>query len=196
MEFSGREIKDILISTLVIGFSFAWVTRDNPDYLRFNFVEVFIIMLFAVGSAFILHELAHKLSAQNFGCYAEYKMWETGLILAFFMAVSPLKIVFAAPGAVYIAPGRFGLTKKQDLIISSAGIVTNIALAIIFSVIARILPFGFASIAFSVAAMVNSWIALFNLIPIPPLDGSKVIRWNFGVWLALGAAAFLAWNGL
>ncbi|MDO5826532.1 MAG: site-2 protease family protein, partial [Methanosphaera sp.] len=30
---------------------------------------------------------------------------------------------------------------------------------------------------------VNSFLALFNLLPIPPLDGSKVIRWNLPLWL-------------
>ncbi len=196
MKFTEREIKDILISTLVIGFSFAWVSRDNPAFFRFSFSEVFLIMLFSVGSAFILHELAHKLSAQAFGCYAEYRMWETGLIIAFFLAVSPLRMVFAAPGAVYISPGYFGLTRKQDLIISSSGIVTNLALAIIFSAISKFVSPGLMSLAFSMAAMVNSWIALFNLIPIPPLDGSKVIKWNFAAWITLVVAALLLWSGL
>ncbi len=191
MRFSHREIKEIAISTLVIGFCFAWVERNSLPFAYMNFLTTFGIMSFAVGSAFVLHEIAHKLTAQNFGCYAEYRMWEWGLIIAFFLAVS-IGMVFAAPGAVYIAPGFFGLTRRQEIVISSAGIITNLALAILFSLLAGFTS-GYIKIGFSVAAMVNSWIALFNLLPFPPLDGSKIMRWNFSLWLLLAIVALLIW---
>jgi Zn-dependent protease len=39
---------------------------------------------------------------------------------------------------------------------------------------------------------INSWLAFFNLLPLPPLDGSKVIVWKWQVWLLLiGIASFL-----
>jgi len=194
MRFTPTELRDLAISILVIGFAFAWISRDSLG--AFNFMEVFIIMLFGVGTAFALHELAHKLSAQRFGCFAEYQMWEMGLILAFFLAVSPLGVVFAAPGAVYIAPGYFGLSRREDLIISASGIVTNLSLAILFSIMAALFQGGMLHTAFSLASMVNSWIAFFNLLPIPPLDGSKVMKHNFGVWVALIVVAFLFTGGL
>lgn len=190
MRFTEREVKDLLISILVIGFAFAWISRDLPRLKEFSFPEILLVMFFAVGTAFALHELAHKISAQKFGCSAEYKIWEMGLILAFFLAVA-LDFVFAAPGAVYIVPGYFGLSRRQDLIISSSGIATNLALAVLFSILAGIFPSGLPHTAFALGAMVNSIIAFINLLPVPPLDGSKVMRHNFALWLVLIAFAFL-----
>jgi Zn-dependent protease len=38
---------------------------------------------------------------------------------------------------------------------------------------------------------VNSYLALFNLLPIPPLDGSKIVQWNLPIYLLA-----LAFSGL
>jgi Zn-dependent protease len=55
--------------------------------------------------------------------------------------------------------------------IALAGPLTNIILAYLF------LFFNFDFLK-----TVNAWIAFFNLLPIPPLDGSKVLHWKFGGW--------------
>jgi Zn-dependent protease len=39
---------------------------------------------------------------------------------------------------------------------------------------------------------VNIWLGLFNLLPIPPLDGSKIFAWNFIVWIGMLVMFFLA----
>lgn len=64
-------------------------------------------------------------------------------------------------------------------IVASAGILVNLALALIFGLSIRLAHMlgssgpAFVEIA-SVIALVNLLLALFNLIPIPPLDGSKI----------------------
>ncbi|WP_211259700.1 site-2 protease family protein, partial [Thermococcus celericrescens] len=40
-------------------------------------------------------------------------------------------------------------------------------------------------------ATVNLWLAFFNLLPFPPLDGSKVVRWNAGYWAVSIGVAYL-----
>jgi Zn-dependent protease len=40
-------------------------------------------------------------------------------------------------------------------------------------------------------AYINAWLAFFNLLPIPPLDGSKMIRTNPALWLPVIAVAAL-----
>ncbi len=66
---------------------------------------------------------------------------------------------------------RYGSAK-----VGLAGPAANFALALIFGLILRFLPItGFLYIAFSWIVYVNIFLALFNLIPIPPLDGSKLL---------------------
>lgn len=189
MRFTGREIKELVISAVVIGFCFAWIVKDDRFFSSTNFIEIFAIMLIAVGSAFIFHEIAHKFTAQRYGCWAEYKIWETGLIAAFFLAVSPLHIVFAAPGAVYISCGHYGISRRENGIISVAGPLTNLILAVMFLSLESLS--GFFYMLGKVGFLVNTWLALFNMIPFPPLDGSKVKAWDTKVWIGVIVGALV-----
>ncbi len=187
MRFTGREVKELVISAIVIGFSFAWIMKDGYRFSSISFIEVFAIMLIAVGFGFIFHELAHKYTAQRYGCWAEYRMWETGLIMAFLLAVSPLKMVFAAPGAVYISPGSYGIARRENGIISVSGAMANLALAVIFLFL---IPYGgTVGLLGYFGVHVNAWLALFNMIPFSPLDGSKVKAWDIRVWIFVILAA-------
>ncbi len=188
MRFTDQEVKELVISAIVIGFIFAWVERGY--FAGINFFYIFIIMLIAVGAAFIFHELSHKYIAQKYGCIAYYKMWETGLIIAFFLAVT-VGIVFAAPGAVYIQPLYAYITKRENAYIAMAGPLANIALAFIFLPLKILGGATIIGILGYIGFMVNSWLALFNLLPIPPLDGSKIIAWDVKAWAALALFAFI-----
>jgi Zn-dependent protease len=188
MRFTQQEIKELGISALVIGFIFAWIMRGGHIFRGANFFMIFLIMLVTVGTAFIFHELAHKAVAQRFGCWAEYRMWETGLIMAFFLAVV-VGFVFAAPGAVYIQSGYRVITRRENGLISLAGPATNLALAMVFFALSFL--GGPLGILGRIGFVVNTWLALFNLIPFPPLDGSKVIAWDRRIWAATAITAFL-----
>ncbi|MDI6654640.1 MAG: site-2 protease family protein [Candidatus Hydrothermarchaeota archaeon] len=179
MRFSVEELKELLISALVIGFVFAWIMRKHPIFSGTSFFVVFVVMLIAVGAAFIFHELAHKFVAQRYGYWAEYRMWETGLIIAFFLAVT-IGMVFAAPGAVHIGSRYHQISKRENGLISLAGPLTNLSLGIAFLTLT--FKEGVIATLGSIGFFVNTWLALFNLIPFPPLDGSKVMGWNFAVW--------------
>jgi Zn-dependent protease len=188
MRFSEQEIKELGISALVIGFIFAWIMRGGPIFRETNFFIVFAIMLVAVGAAFIFHELAHKAVAQRFGCWAEYRMWDTGLIMAFLLAVT-LGFVFAAPGAVYIQSGYAPITRRENGLISLAGPVANLGLALLFLMLA--FGGGVFGLLGRIGFIVNTFLALFNMIPFPPLDGSKVMAWDKKVWAAVIVTAML-----
>ncbi|HQM95337.1 MAG TPA: site-2 protease family protein, partial [Methanofastidiosum sp.] len=70
-----------------------------------------------VGAAFLLHELSHKFTAIKYGYFAQFRLWQTGLLLALLMSFA-VGFVFAAPGAVYI----YGINDdKKDAKISLSG---------------------------------------------------------------------------
>jgi Zn-dependent protease len=189
-----EEFSHIIISvvTVSIAFAIAWtgLTEFTPE-----FASVFVLILVTVGSGFIFHELAHKYVAIRYGAYAEYRSWTLGLVLAIGMAIL-FGFVFAAPGAVYIY-GR-NLTKEQNGRIAIAGPATNAVLAIGFIALAFFEP-SLAGLA-KTGASVNAFLGLFNLIPIFPLDGSKVLAWSRGAWMTavavLGGVMFLAPSAL
>jgi Zn-dependent protease len=137
----------------------------------------FILAALTVGTGFLLHELGHKIVAQRYGCFAEFRADNFMLFLA--VLTSFLGIVFAAPGAVMIA-GH--ISKERNGKISIAGPLVNIVLALIFLSLSFFIIEGFLGELFMFGFMVNSWLALFNMIPLWVLDGKKVLDWNKGVY--------------
>jgi len=169
---SKEEIIDLIKSWIVITIIFTiLLSRDSKNTLTIT--QIALISAFTVGIGFLLHELSHKIVAQKYGCLAEFRSLDTMLILALIMAYF-LDFVFIAPGAVYIF-GNVGIARNGR--ISLAGPLTNLILAVIF-LIAGIFTTGFFSILASYGFMINSWLALFNLIPVWNFDGKKILEWN------------------
>lgn len=185
--FSKIEIRDLAISALALAFALAMVFGGIE-----GLVAGFLPSLAIVVLVFLSHELiGHKLVAQHYGCFAEYRMWPTGLVLA--LLTSFLGFIFAAPGAVYISPvtkKKFAftvvhLTKKEHGLIAIAGPAVNIALGAALLGAGFIWPTGFLTMA----ARFSAFLAIFNLLPIPPLDGQKVMSWSIRAWIAAIAVA-------
>ena len=195
IKFSSNEIRDLFISFFVISLAFSIL------YSRMDFsVVVYILpmVMVGVGLGFILHELAHKVTAIRYGYWAEFKTWTPGLFIAL---LSPLfGFIFAAPGAVYIY-GEY-MTDKENGIISLFGPLTNIVLAMIFILLYITLvtssflgliqdPWTISVLetTFVLGYAINSFLALFNLIPFSILDGAKIFRWDPLIWLGATAVA-------
>ncbi len=170
------EILHILIAWLGISFAFAWKGFANIQ----SMFLILPIILIATATGFIFHELAHKFTAIYYGAKAQFRMWPLGLGLAIAMALF-LGFVFAAPGAVYIW-GK-NITRKENGIISLAGPFANFVVAIISIIVLTFINNAFWVNLFSLVAYVNAFLGIFNLIPIFPLDGSKVFMWNKLIWL-------------
>jgi Zn-dependent protease len=197
LRFSGRELREIAISVLVLTLAFTILFSGGLDRLAaaiadMTFVYYFIISFLAVLTAFFFHEMAHKFLAQKYGCWAEFNYNFMGLIIA--LATAAVGIIFAAPGAVIIG-GH--ITLEQNGKISAAGPATNISVGAVFvlsyfltnplniSVFPGVFDLGEI---FRLLALINIVLGGFNLIPFPPLDGSKIYRWNIGVYISLVAA--------
>ncbi|MDD5148355.1 MAG: site-2 protease family protein [Candidatus ainarchaeum sp.] len=179
---NGTELRDLFISYITISIAFAIVLgRGFLDVGNFSdFPFALMTSLIAVGAGFILHELAHRQVAKHFGARAEFRVWNFGLIFAVISAF--FGFIFAAPGAVYIYGEN--IDRKQNGIISIAGPVTNIAMGILFALVLFVSSNAMAIEIATYGILINFWLAFFNLLPIPPLDGSKVLIWNPLIWIA------------
>ncbi len=185
--FSRTEVRDILIAWAALSLAFT-IAQTSPGLFGGaalfggDVVLLFFVSLIAVGSGFVLHELMHKFTAERYGYWAEFRMWVAGVILA--LVTSVLGFIFAAPGATYIQGAN--VSEKEYGIISIAGPLTNIAIAVAFLLVGLVgigghLTAEIASIGFPI----NLFLALFNMLPLMPLDGAKVFRWNKAYWSAI-----------
>lgn len=139
---------------------------------------------------FVLHELGHKFTAQHFGHWSEFRanfVWLGLSLVIAFTTGFPL----AAPGATWhTAQGRTEQGK-----ISAMGPLVNFAVATVALFVALAVGLG-TTVAGQLALILvylSAFLGVFNLVPLGPLDGRKVIGWNPFVWggmVALGVGLF------
>jgi len=189
IKFSKIELRDLGKAWVIISIAFGIVLTGGV--LGLKLLTNVILAAVTVGIGFLLHELGHKVLAQKYGCFAEFRANNFMLFLA--IITSFFGIVFAAPGAVLIS-GHVG--KDRNGKISLAGPAMNIILAIIFIVLSFFFDGGYMGKIISLGLLVNIWLALFNMLPFWILDGKKILAWNKLVYLAvmcLTIAIFISW---
>jgi len=181
--FSSTEVKHVLIGVLLVS-SVGLSLQRGLQMIGINNVTslVFAVALFTLG--FILHELAHKFTAQSYGLWAEFRLSMLGVVITAVSILSPIK--FIAPGMVLIA----GMATKDVFgRIASAGPITNLILAFLSLVFSLIMPTGGSRLVLEVGCWVNTYMALFNLIPFGDFDGLKIFRWSKVAWALIVAPA-------
>ncbi|MBI4035798.1 site-2 protease family protein [Candidatus Daviesbacteria bacterium] len=148
-----------------------------------------IILLFSV----IIHEVMHGYVALKFGDTTAQRagrltlnpiphidLFGTILLPALLIFTgSPILFGWAKP--VPVNPLNFSNLRKGELLVAAAGILANFSLAILAALIFHLLnalPQTFPSLVGSLlrfTVLINLVLGIFNLFPIPPLDGSKVL---------------------
>ena len=198
MSFSNYEKEQLKesIGILTIAFTLALSNglvpvMNDPSILLTELPLAFA----AVMTGFLLHELAHKLMAQQYGCWAEYRGNKNGLYFALMMSV--FGFLLAAPGAVMVSGN---ITNRQHGIIAAVGPLTNIAIAMVafpFYIFTANIDIWIVGELARFLIIINLILAGFNMIPVQPLDGSKIIVWNkvayFGIVGGIITLAIAYW---
>ena len=142
----------------------------------------FIIIAIPLLYAVIFHELAHG--------WVAYRMGDPTAKSLGRLTINPLKHLdpmgtlmlflfgFGWAKPVPVNPNLLRDRRKGMILVSSAGIITNIILAFCALFLYRLLspsPSGLAAQLLYYFARINIILAAFNLIPLPPLDGSKIL---------------------
>ena len=191
-EYSKNEIISLTIAFIVLSISF------SISSVRLNahgFISILPIVMIGVGLGFMLREIGQKFVAMKHGCEAECRAWPIGLLIAF--VSSFIGMVFAFPGEVKVYSDN--ITDELNGRIGIAGPMANMFLALIFIVIASLVYvltphsqiFNLMFLICTVGFSVNSFLAAFNLMPVYTLDGIKVLKWSFKIWIVVFAIAVI-----
>ena len=157
-----------------------------------------VLVAAAAGlTAFVAHEMAHKVSAQRHGCWAEFRYAPMWLVFSIF--TSFLGFLWAAPGATVVG----GMANPEDWGRTSlAGPLTNIGFAAAFYA-GAIATYEIGSsvwVWLVLLAYLNGWFGTFNMLPFGPLDGRKVFAWSKEAWVlgivGAGALAVICYASL
>ena len=178
------EIIQLFIITLALGYIFSgFIKRNNNDlfsFKNFSWKNIFFAALIATP-AVVLHEFGHKFAALLLGLDAHFEVFGLGLVLGLVLRVLGSGFLLLAPGYVVIS----GLQSSFAVFFTAfAGPFVNL----VFWLCSLWLLRSKFSLSegqiryFSALALVNKWLFIFNMIPLPPLDGSKVL---FSLWSLL-----------
>jgi len=148
-----------------------------------------IVLLFSV----IVHEVMHGLVALKFGDRTAQNLGRLTLnpiphIDLFGTVLLPLLLVFTGSPILFgwakpvpVNPLNFSNLRKGELFVSAAGIFANFGLAIIAALLYHFLNTIPQEVPALIGAIlrftinINLVLGVFNLFPIPPLDGSKIL---------------------
>lgn len=161
-----------------------------------EFLLVAPVLLFSM----VAHEFAHGYAALKQGDPTAYQLgrltWNPiRHIDPFFTILLPMLtfftggFIFGGAKPVPVTPRNYRNYRRGDIIVSMAGIATNLVLAVVctalvvaLGLLGRAAPFATDSLAILQRMMItgvlfNLILAMFNLLPIPPLDGSHVMKY-------------------
>lgn len=206
-------------------------TPSPPDgTTTLDKVLEFIIAFPAIIFSLVAHEYAHAAAALRQGDDTAYRLgritlnplphidpWMTIVMPALTLFLSGGRFLFGGAKPVPVDPRKYRNFKRGDIIVSSAGVITNFVLVFAFALVFILI--GLAGQAMPAARPVldsaqrmvmwginiNVILCFFNLLPIPPLDGSHLFyhllppAWGakyqelgrFGFMLVLILVAFL-----
>lgn len=155
-----------------------------------------IIFIFGILIAISVHEYTHAATAVYFGDDTPRLMGRTTINpLAHIDPWGALFFLIAGFGwgkPVIINPMRFS-KRIDELFCALAGPVSNLVFALVLNIIIKLLAASSIGLpqtllaAFSILAMVNVALAAFNIIPIPPLDGSSIVEYFYPGYKTFGA---------
>ncbi|MDY7030550.1 MAG: site-2 protease family protein [Thermodesulfobacteriota bacterium] len=154
----------------------------GPILLLFKNPGAFFILMIPLLYSVIIHEVAHGWVAERMG--DNTARWLGRITLNPIKHLDPIgsaMLLLFGFGWAKPVPVNFSNLRDQRkgmILVSAAGITANIIMAFLALLMIRMeifSPWGMSCLVLSVLAKINLILASFNLIPIPPLDGSKIL---------------------
>jgi Zn-dependent protease len=186
--FSGRELRSLAIVVLAFAFIFSF---NEWGYEKFDFligVGNFFMAIIVVALAVFIHEAGQRLAALKVGLKTEVRIWWYGLLAALILVfISRGKLMFFAATGMWIhhmavhrlGHFRYGPNVQAFGVIALMGPVANIIAATFVKFLQVNLHLIPMESVFVQKFFFFSWLfAVLNLLPIPPLDGSRLLFYS------------------
>jgi hypothetical protein len=170
--FSAMEIFAAIAGAIIFGISFTIAKGNWLD------VTTFVIFFIVSGIGIAIHEMAHRFVAGRNNGLTEFKFWDIGTVIML-VTGGLFGLVFAKPYRTLISNAA-SLDKKTLGIIMLAGPVISVVLALLF--LALIPLGGMYTLIGEAGFTVNLLSAVYGMMPILPMDGDKIFKWNRAAW--------------
>ena len=150
-------------------------------------IEIFFVIILIV--TIVIHEVAHGYAALFLGDTTAQDAGRLTLnpiahvdfvgtiVIPGLLVLLGSGILFGWAKPVPVNPYNLRHGEYGEAFVAAAGSLTNIGVALLFALVIRFLGSGFDEVTlqiFAIVVYVNLFLGLLNLLPIPPLDGSKV----------------------
>lgn len=189
-----REIKDILTADIVLSVAFTLAILGGVfgfnSRFPYKFAYYFPIMFIVITLSFVLHEMMHKFVAQHYGAIAGFRTSMNGLIIT--LGSSLFGFLLGIPGATVIFAHNF--TKRENGLVSLAGPLTNFVVFAAFLTLSIVIGNSlgtYIGTLLGYGMFISILLAFFNMLPIMPLDGSKVLMWDKRIYIATESVIFI-----
>lgn len=178
-KYTAYEIRGLAISILVIAFIISFKEWGTASFdLQTGLYNLLNSILIA-GLSILVHDMGQRLWGLVIGYRVEFKMWSFGLVIALivaFISNGNLWLIVPAGFMIHHLAGprlgwfRYGLNYFGQAMIALAGPLFTLMLIILF----KVLGVFSSNILIEKAIIFNAIYAITSLLPIPPLDGSKI----------------------
>lgn len=182
--FNEQEIKDLIITV----FSISAISSISDIFSGGNWLLTFILSVVIISISLFVKLYTQKRVGKKYDCDVIYKFDYNLFIIALLLGIiTNGGVILAAIGSISIMSGLYtrlghkfvNISLREKGLISLSGPMSNVLLAL-----ASLLLYPINPTLFQLSLNLNVFIALFSLLPIPPLEGHNVFFWNRLTWFA------------
>lgn len=170
IEIKKEELVEILLAIFILSLIFS---INNFTLKLVSFAENFLLLTIVI----FIKELIQKLYAKKIGYHSRLKIYPLSSILSIFVSLIGIKL--AAPSYSEILPYKFSDWKfsRKKYSVEDEGKIVLLGLIVI-------LVFCIVFLFMNIKNFKNmmALILIFNMIPILPFDGTKILKWSFSIW--------------
>jgi hypothetical protein len=177
--FSNEELRDIIIVILSLSAMLSIYST--------NIIGTFFLMLFLISISLFVKIIVHKIVGKRYDCNAIFTFDFKLLIVSLLISLSTkVAIIFPILGSIVISSAlhtRLGhkyvnISTREAGIIALSGSLANVTIALLSLILYPLSPAIFQELL-----KLNVFMALFSMVPLPPIEGHYVLWWNRLIWV-------------